>query len=276
VRRAFGISALCMLGVPTGAFGAALCDAGPAEAAAVNAASLFTLAWAPYHRPETGWATYAPRIAAEIGTACPAESPGFAAALTSWQARFRLKPSGLVDASTYAAMNARWHRQRPFAGAAAHGGCPEPPDASLLAVAAPTESYGGKTIQLRADALAAYRKLVAAARPALAGGDPDWLTIFSGFRAPDADAERCAADGNCDGVVRAVCSPHRTGYAIDIHVGHGEGMRPDSSDDANRRAMTQTPVYAWLVANAAQFGFVNYVFEPWHWEWGEAVASAQP
>ena len=22
-----------------------------------------------------------------------------------------------------------------------------------------------------------------------------------------------------------------------------------------------------LVKNAARFGFVNYVFEPWHWEW---------
>jgi LAS superfamily LD-carboxypeptidase LdcB len=29
--------------------------------------------------------------------------------------------------------------------------------------------------------------------------------------------------------------------------------------------------FRWLVANAYRHGFVNYAFEPWHWEWtGEA------
>jgi LAS superfamily LD-carboxypeptidase LdcB len=41
----------------------------------------------------------------------------------------------------------------------------------------------------------------------------------------------------------------------------------DSSADANRLYQVGTPAYRWLVANAARFGFVNYVFEPWHWEW---------
>jgi LAS superfamily LD-carboxypeptidase LdcB len=45
----------------------------------------------------------------------------------------------------------------------------------------------------------------------------------------------------------------------------------DNSSDANRLYQTQTPAYRWLVRNARRFGFVNYVFEPWHWEWtGEA------
>ncbi len=36
--------------------------------------------------------------------------------------------------------------------------------------------------------------------------------------------------------------------------------------------MVQTPAYRWLLANARRFGFVNYVFEPWHWEWtGEPI-----
>ena len=30
---------------------------------------------------------------------------------------------------------------------------------------------------------------------------------------------------------------------------------------------TQTATYRWLVAYARRYGFVNYVFEPWHWEW---------
>ncbi|MGH1557071.1 hypothetical protein ACRAWD_03220 [Caulobacter segnis] len=59
----------------------------PDTAAAVNAASLSTLAWSPFGRPETGWEIYAPRIAAEIGTTCGPGSNGFASALARWQGR---------------------------------------------------------------------------------------------------------------------------------------------------------------------------------------------
>ena len=91
---------------------------------------------------------------------------------------------------------------------------------------------------------------------------------------PEADAARCAAQGNCDGVRRAACSPHRTGTAIDIHVGHVAGMGVDSTDPLSRRHMAQGPAYRWLVANASRFGFTPYVFEPWHWEWtGDDTAA---
>ena len=103
--------------------------------------------------------------------------------------------------------------------------------------------------------------------------DPEWFRIFSGFRAPEADDLRCATDGNCQGIVRATCSAHRTGLAFDIHVGAAPGFGPDSSDDANRRAMVATLAYRWLVTNAARFGFVNYVFEPWHWEWSAPATN---
>ena len=82
-----------------------------------------------------------------------------------------------------------------------------------------------------------------------------------------ADAARCRAEGNCDGIVRARCSAHRTGLAADMYVGQAPGFGPDSSADPNRLFMTRTPTYRWLVANARRFGFVNYPFEPWHWEW---------
>jgi LAS superfamily LD-carboxypeptidase LdcB len=41
----------------------------------------------------------------------------------------------------------------------------------------------------------------------------------------------------------------------------------DSTADANRLAMSKTPAYRWLVLNAPRYGFLNYAFEPWHWEW---------
>ena len=35
----------------------------------------------------------------------------------------------------------------------------------------------------------------------------------------------------------------------------------------SRLHMTRGPTYRWLVRNAGRFGFVPYVYEPWHWEW---------
>jgi len=249
------------------------CDSGPAAAAHANAASLQSLFWAPFGRPENGWATYSPLIAREIHTRCEPESPGFAAALAAWQADQLLPADGIMTAAVFARMKGVIQTRRPFVRLSAQRVCPAPPAASALAQAAPDEGYGGKAIQLRPGALAAYRQLVAAARadvPAIAA-DPRTLTIFSGFRSPAYDAARCATEHNCQGIVRASCSPHRTGLAMDLYVGQAPGYGPDSSADPNRLFMTGTPAYRWLVLNADRFGFVPYPFEPWHWEWtGEA------
>jgi LAS superfamily LD-carboxypeptidase LdcB len=145
----------------------------------------------------------------------------------------------------------------------------DPPSADRLAEARPQEGYGGKQIFVRRDALAAYRRMVQAAKaeqPRIAE-DPRNLQIFSGFRDPAADAARCALEQNCDGLVRATCSAHRTGAALDLFVGQAPGFGPDATDDASRRYLSQTATYAWLATNARRFGFVNYPFEPWHWEY---------
>lgn len=267
---------LVALALPGAAARAADCSVGPAAAATANAASIETLAFAPFRRAEVGWATYAPHIAVTIGSACPFVSPGFAAALARWQAAHKLPATGVVDVESFAAMNGGWTLARPFVRATRDGACPEPPGPEALAIAAPGESYGGKAIQLRRDALEAWRAMVAAARRAVpaATAKSDWLRIYSGFRAPIDDDLRCAIENNCSGVARATCSAHRTGTAIDAFVGHAPGMPPDSSDDANRRAMSRSAVYRWLVANARRHGFVNYVFEPWHWEYAAPARIA--
>jgi hypothetical protein len=250
---------------------ASVCEKGSLDAAATNAAGLEQLEWAPFRRPERGWVIYATRVATEIGSHCPAITPGFAADLALWQTRHKLSPTGILDPESFAVMSQRWTLARPFVVMTRGGNCPAPPLPQLLAAADSSESYGGKTILLRADALAAYHRMVAAARRSLVPLDPNWFTIFSGFRDPVADDARCVAEGNCQGIARAACSAHRTGLAIDLHVGAAPGFRPDSSDDINRRAMVHTLAYRWLVANAARFGFINYVFEPWHWEWSPAA-----
>jgi hypothetical protein len=260
-----------LVGLVAARASAETCMMGPFLDAARNAASLQTLSAAPFRRPETGWAIYEPWIEADIGTSCPAVTPGFAVALARFRVHHGLGPGGVMDAPTLAVFSQLWAARRPFVRISKLA-CPAPPAASMLAGASPAESYGGKTIQLRPGVLAAYRRLYAAARAAgVTAGNPRLLTIFSGFRDPAADAMRCAAESNCQGVSRASCSAHLTGLAMDLTLAAAPGHRIDSADDVNRLYMSHTPAYRWLVANAARFGFVNYVFEPWHWEWtGEA------
>jgi D-alanyl-D-alanine carboxypeptidase len=242
-------------------------------AAARNAASLETAAWSVFGRAETGWEVYQPLTASEIGTACPAQAAGFAQALAAWQGMHGLPPDGIMDSATLMGLKLVWLRRRPFAAATAHGACPPPPAPDQLAFARPDEGYQTKPIQLRPGALDSYRAMVAAARaeqPAITG-DKQLLTIFSGYRDPVSDAANCARDGNCGTIAKANCSAHRTGTAIDMYLGSAPGYPPESSADPNRLYQSRSPAYRWLAANAARFGFVNYPFEPWHWEWTGAA-----
>jgi D-alanyl-D-alanine carboxypeptidase len=238
-------------------------------AANINASSLRGLPWAPFRRPEFGWETYAPLIAREIATACPPDTPAFASAFAAWQKRQGAQPSGLVSEVDFIRLKGVLQTRRPFVLLSAQGVCPAPANEATLVSSRPDEGYGAKQVQLRPAAMAAYRRMVEAARAASPeiAADPRYLSLFSGYRSPAADAARCATEGNCDGVVRANCSPHRTGLAVDLYVGQTDALPPDSSADPNRLAMTRGPAYQWLVKNADRFGFVNYPFEPWHWEW---------
>jgi hypothetical protein len=237
-------------------------------AASDNAASFHDLDWAPLGVQERGWETYAPLIAHEIGSGCAAQSPAFAQDLAGWQGRHGLPVSGRMTPETFAALYRIWHARRPFSRVLPSQ-CPDPPPASDMAEASAAEAYGGKSVRLRRDALAALRRMIAAARaedPRI-GGDAKALTIFSGFRDPSADMARCLADGACDGRRRTWCSAHRTGTAVDLYLGAAPGFGPDSTAPESRLYLSHTPAYRWLVANAGRFGFVNYVYEPWHWEW---------
>ena len=236
--------------------------------ARINASSLRSLSWAPFRRDEIGWEIYAPLMQRELKPLCAPDTSRFSQLLAGFQKRFRLRGTGEMDAATFNVFKGVWQERRPVVMVNVKGYCPPPPAFTALDLAAPAESYGGKTIALQSGALDAYRRMVAAAKrvPAIAK-DSRSLTIFSGYRDPDADAVRCVTDGNCDGVVRATCSPHRTGLALDLYVGQAPGYGPDSSADPNRLHMSNTPTYRWMLANAHRFGFVNYPFEPWHWEW---------
>lgn len=255
------------------AAGAQDCSIGPPKSAVANASSVSTLPVNVFGRVETGWLFYETLIGHEIGTECTAGTAGFARSLAAWQATHGVGSTGIVDATTLEKMKILWQRRRPFV-VESRDHCPDPPAEQTLQRALVSESYGGKVILLRAGALAAYRAMVAAARgQGLVPPHTQLLTIFSAYRSPSYDAARCALQRNCQGVVRASCSAHRTGYAMDINLGAAAGFTPDSSNDVNRIYISQSAAYRWLVRNADRYGLVNYAFEPWHWEFLGLAAS---
>jgi zinc D-Ala-D-Ala carboxypeptidase len=247
--------------------------------AQTNGVSLWQLQWAPFGPTEYGWETYLPLVQRELATPCGPGTPAFAEALARFQDRHDLPMTGRFDGATFQVFRGIWQERRPFIMARVRGEeCPEPPSQRDLGYLQLDEEHADRiTRLLRYDVLHAYRAMRTAARrevPEIAA-DPELLQIFSGWRDPQADAARCAAEGNCDGQRRAVCSPHRTGTAVDLYVGHVEWLGVDSTTPTSRQYMSRGPAYRWLVANAHRFGFVPYVFEPWHWEWTGPTAETE-
>lgn len=244
-----------------------------------NAVSFYFMEWRPFDRAERGWETYLPLIQREIDSGCPPGSPAFAARMAAFQSRYNLPPTGLFGAATFQVFKGLWQERRPFVMMRVQGVCPEPPPIAELGYLVAEEEHADRlTRLLRRDVLESYRAMIAAARHEVPeiGNNPELLQIFSGFRDPEADAARCAAQGNCDGLRRAQCSAHRTGAAIDLYVGQAPGMGVDNTNPKSRLAMARGQTYRWLVANAPRFGFVPYVYEPWHWEWTGAHAYRAP
>lgn len=267
------VGAALAWGLPNAALAQGRCEtqrAAWAETAAANAVSLYTLEWAPFGATEWGWGTYLPLLQKELGTDCEAGTSDFAAALAGFQIRYGLSGTGLFDRATFDVLKGVLQERRPFVMARVRDECPDPPPLRELGYLEAQEEHADRlTRLLRRDVLEAYRRMAAAARyevPEIRN-DPELLQIFSGFRDPEADAARCAAERNCDGLRRAACSPHRTGTAVDLYVGQLPGMGVDSTRPESRQHMSQGATYRWLVENAGRFGFVPYIYEPWHWEW---------
>jgi hypothetical protein len=239
------------------------------DAAAANKATLFALDWSPFGRPERGWATYAPLLAHEIGARCPADSGGFAERYAAWQASQAFTADGVVKPQEFDRLRDALALRRPFVQQTTRGICPAAGEEGQLVTARADEGYGGKVVQLRPEALNAYRRMVAAAR---ADGVPGRMLLISGYRGPHDEAARCE-DNGCNTLTQARCSAHRTGLAIDLSLEGAPGYDPVSTADENRRHMVGTVEYRWLVTNADRFGFRPYAFEPWHWEWDANASS---
>lgn len=239
-------------------------------AATRNASLQRELSWTFGGKQQRGWHIYQQLISRLLHTEYNPASEGFAAALTNWQKRAGLRPSGVLDEESLNAMVSEWQGNR-LKGR----GYPSPEDL----VTAPASDFYDPT---RADDLrqverktyAAYKRLVASAvsdrslglarssKSELATTEK-YLKIISAFRTREYQEKLRRESPNAGRAGLAVNSPHFTGRALDLYVG-GD---PVETKDSNRAIQVQTRVYRWLVRNAERFGFRPYYYEPWHWEY---------
>jgi hypothetical protein len=138
----------------------------------------------------------------------------------------------------------------------------EPAASDLVTV----EGNGGAKVPLHYLAARFWGLLVEAAR---ADGIADPLLLpLSGYRSvasQQAIWEQALAKYGSEAeaskwVARPGGSAHHSGRAVDCWLGTG----PNSENAPGQR---KTAAWAWLVANAARFGFYPYDVEPWHWEY---------
>jgi zinc D-Ala-D-Ala carboxypeptidase len=240
------------------------------KAASVNATSIKSLSWDFYGREETGWQIVAPILSRDLKTICPPESPSFASRIAEWQKQEGLKVTGIVDKTVLRRFSRKWQEKRKLKRGfgTPYPGCIYGP-AKPLAELDPVHDQTNRQIMLvnkiDPDAYAAYKKMIAAAAKDLRDLVPKGqiFKIFSAHRPPEYNQKLCNIDARCDGVQRANCTLHFTGRALDLVVG---GKNGDTKAD-NRLLQSKGRLYHWLLDNAESFGFVNYAYEPWHWEY---------
>jgi hypothetical protein len=249
---------------------AAISAAAVSAAKAANVQLSRELNWVFGSKAQHGWAIYIPLICKEIGTDADIGSEEFALAVSRWQRRNGLAPVGSVDLETWGAMVRDFQSQRIRDHAY--------PAPEQLVTAPASDFYDPERLpelrQVQKDAYGAYRRMLAAADADLhlsgrrAGGGEgvesvQYLRIISAFRSREYQDNLRRQSPKSGRAGLAINSPHFSGRALDLYVG-GE---PVNTRDDNRLLQTGTPVYRWLVKNAAKFGFKPYFYEPWHWEY---------
>jgi D-alanyl-D-alanine carboxypeptidase len=247
-----------------------------APAAMENARLRSSMKWA-FGRAQTGWEIYTDLICHTIETDAKPDTPEFAMAVSRWQIRNGQTPTGIIDNDTFDALVKGWQSQR-------IGKSWNYPDESVLYNAPIADFYDqtrdAELLKLDSVTYIAYKKMVLAAAKDLKGtlkvtpkGDlaPEekYLKIVSAFRSREYQAQLRRKEPNAGRAALAMNSPHSSGFALDIYV----GGKPVSTKDENRLIQVQTPAYKWLVKNAHKFGFYNYFYEPWHWEYVRSRAA---
>jgi hypothetical protein len=161
-----------------------------------------------------------------------------------------------------------------------------PPRLRDLTPAAPAELVKIDGVMLARPAAQALRDLQTAARrtgisaPLLearsgyrspASQERRWRSALAKYRAKLTAAGKMPTDAEVERETRRWVAPpnrstHQTGRAVDVELGV-----PIASESA--AAGRKTAAWQWLSKNAARFGFVPYLPEPWHWEYTAGAPS---
>jgi uncharacterized protein YcbK (DUF882 family) len=233
-----------------------------ATAATTNATLRNDLTWTFGGKQQRGWYLYELLIGETLNSEHDPTTSNFAASLAKWQKKRGITADGVLDEDALMAMVSQWQsnrlKNRTYAT----------PD--QLLTAPPADFYDPSRAeelrQVERNTYAAYKEMMAAAMAdpilKLARNDK-YLKIVSSFRSRDYQDNLRRQSPNAGSAGLAVNSPHFTGRALDLYVGGS----PVDTNDANRAIQVNTPVYRWLVKNAARFGFRPYFYEPWHWEY---------
>lgn len=139
--------------------------------------------------------------------------------------------------------------------------------------------------RLRADAAAAWARLVAAYGQQIRITDsyrPYEVQerIFRQRYAPQRSGGGSYGDVRYWKGVRYVRKPGTAAAAVPGTSNHGWGLALDLADGVNRGS---GPVWDWLQANAAHYGWYNpawakhpRTYEPWHWEYNPGLDQSKP
>jgi uncharacterized protein YcbK (DUF882 family) len=232
------------------------------NAATTNVTLRNDLTWTFGGKQQRGWYLYDLLIGETLNSSHDPATSDFAAALAKWQKKRGITADGVLDQDALMAMVSQWQsnrlKDRNYAT----------PD--QLLTAPPSDFYdpsrADELRQVERNTYAAYKEMVAAAiadpKLKLASGDK-YLKIVSSFRSREYQDNLRRQSPNSGTAGLAVNSPHFTGRALDLYIGGS----PVDTKDSNRAIQVNTPVYRWLVQNAARFGFRPYFYEPWHWEY---------
>lgn len=237
------------------------------QAALSNADLKNSLEWSFGNKIQNGWYLYVPLIQHTIKSEDAPDSIKFAFALSKWQTKNAIEPNGILNEKTMNAFVKYWQSRRmPKIFEADETKLFHAPIADFYD---PTRDT--KLLYLEKETYDAYKKMVAAAakdlklkieKGTLVGAD-NFLKIISAHRSAAYQEQLRKKEPDAGRAQLAFKSPHFTGRALDIYVG-GE---PVTTKDPNRAVQIETKAYKWLVKNAGKFGFYNYFYEPWHWEY---------
>ncbi|NNF00881.1 MAG: DUF882 domain-containing protein [Pyrinomonadaceae bacterium] len=242
-----------------------------------NSELQYSLKWSLGRKAQRGWYLYVPLLQKTLNTESKPNTVEFAGSVMRWQKARGIFPNGVINSSTLYSFIKFWQSKRlkPIVLAREDQLITAPirefydptRDSALLKVEKETyDSYrrmlkaaiDDPTLKLRADE--SGRLLP----------DEKFLTLVSTYRSPKYQASLRRKQPGASRAQIAFKSPHFTGRALDIYVG-GE---PVTTLDFNRGVQVKTPVYRWLVKNAERFGFYNYFYEPWHWEYAPKKEKA--